>query len=102
LQGARRLLREGKLSYVIAELHHFGLAKMNSTEMGLRRFMEGFGYDTFAMYHSGCLPKLIPRGTRVMSRYILNLLFSAPENIGRLWDSDWFDPSVFPMPSEAK
>ena len=41
LLGARRLLEDRKVPYVIAELHPFGLAKMKSSQMDLRRFMEG-------------------------------------------------------------
>ncbi len=42
LLGARRLLEGCKVPYIIAELHEFGLAKMQSSQMGLRSFMEGF------------------------------------------------------------
>ena len=101
LQGARALLQGCKVPYIIAELHEFGLAKMGSSQMELRRFMKEFGYDTFAIYNSGCLPKLIPPETRVGSTHIMNVLFSTPENVGRLWNFDWFDPSVSPTPPRS-
>lgn len=101
LTGARGLLEGCKVPYVIAELHEFGLAKMGSSQMGLRGYMEGLGYSTFAIYNSGCLPKLIPPGTRVASPYIMNVLFSTPENVGRIWGFDWFDSSVSPVPPQA-
>jgi FkbM family methyltransferase len=101
LAGARGLLNGCNVPYIIAELHEFGLAKLGSSQMDFRRYMEGFGYDTFAIYNSGCLPKLIPPRTRVASPYITNLLFSTPESIGRLWDYDWFDSSISPTPPRA-
>lgn len=101
LSGARGLLEGCNVPYVIAELHEFGLAKLGSSQMELRRYMESFGYDTFAIYNSGCLPKLIPPGTRVASPYIMNVLFSTPENVGRIWNFDWFDSAVSPTPPQG-
>jgi FkbM family methyltransferase len=99
LEGARKLLTGCKVPYIIAELHEFALAKMGSSQMDLRRFMEGFGYQTFAMYNTGGLPKLIPPGTQIRSAAIINILFSTVDCVGRVWDSDWVDPTICPLPS---
>ncbi len=94
LQGARGQLTGRKVPYVIAELHEFGLEKLGSSQRDLRRFMQGFGYDTFVLYFDGALPKLIPPETRLTSRYFLNLLFSTPEDVARLWKIENFDPTM--------
>lgn len=94
LKGASKLLATGKVPYIVAELHEFGLDKMGSSQMALREFMAQFGYETFAMYNSGAMPKLIPRGTTISARYIMNILFSTPDAISRIWTVDAFDQSA--------
>ena len=92
LQGAAGLLRGCRVPFVVAELHPFGLDLLGSSQMELRGFMAGFGYDTFALYYSGALPKLIPPGTLIELPHILNLLFSTPENVGAVWTVERHDP----------
>jgi FkbM family methyltransferase len=94
LEGAKTLLTGCKVPYIITELNEYGLDKMGSSQMIFRQFMEGFGYHTFALYFNGQLPKLIPPGTFINSKWISNLLFSKPEYVGELWGSVDFDPSV--------
>jgi FkbM family methyltransferase len=91
LQGARGLLADHKVPYVITELHDFGLEAMGTSQQGLRDYMQSFGYDTFALYQDGVLPKLIPPGTRITSRYFMNLLFSTPADVAKLWPHEEFD-----------
>ena len=94
LSGAVELLREHRVPYIVAELHEFGLRQLGSSQQALRRFMQGFGYATFALFYDGSLPKLIPPETQLQSRHILNLLFSSVEDVGPLWQSENHQPLI--------
>ena len=94
LRGATGLLAGRKVPYIIAELHDFGLEAMGSSQQDLRRFMSEFGYDTFALYQNGALPKQVPAGTHLTSRYFFNVLFSTPDAVARLWPREDFDATV--------
>ena len=54
--------------------------------------MADLGYDTFLLYHDGSLPKLVPRGTRIESKFFLNVLFSTPDDVAALWKVETHDP----------
>lgn len=94
LAGTVELLRAHVVPYIVAELHEFGLLQLGSSQEDLRRFMEGFGYSTFALFYDGSLPKLIPPQTRLESPNFLNLLFSTIEDVGQLWHSERFQAMV--------
>lgn len=100
LAGARTLLTDRKVPFIIAELHEFGLEKMNSSQQALRQFMEGFGYSTFGLYFDGALPKLIPAGSHLVAPHIINILFSTPEELGKLWPTVPFDPAAAAKPRQ--
>lgn len=91
LTGAAGLLGRRAVPYVIAELHEFGLERLGSSQQALRALMKGFGYDTFALYQDGSLPKLIPPGTRLQPRFIINLLFSTQERVVEAWPVELFN-----------
>lgn len=92
LEGARTLLSGRKVPFVVAELHEFGLAEMGCTQESLRGLMDDLGYSTFGLYLNGALPKLIPPGTRIQSPFIINLLFSTPEQVALYWPAATIDP----------
>jgi FkbM family methyltransferase len=94
LEGAVDLLEAFEIPYIVAELHEFGLAQMGSSQAKLRGFMADFGYDTFLLYYDGSLPKLVPRGTSITSRYFLNILFSTPEDVAALWKQETHHPET--------
>lgn len=94
LTGAAGLLGRSAVPYVIAELHAFGLERMGASQQALRALMKGFGYDTFALYQDGSLPKLIPPGTHLQPRAIINLLFSTAERVAEAWPVEAFDAYV--------
>jgi len=100
LAGARTLLTDRKVPFIIAELHEFGLEKMNSSQQALRQFMEGFGYSTFGLYFDGALPKLIPAGSHLVAPHIINILFSTPEELGKRWPTVPFDPAARVQPRQ--
>ena len=92
LAGATELLREYEIPYIIAELNEIALTQMGSSQAELRGFMAGLGYDTFVLYQDGSLPKLVPRGTRIESNWIINLLFSTADDVAALWRLETHDP----------
>jgi len=94
LEGAGALVRDRAVPFVISELHEFGLAQMGCSQRSLRALMEGFGYSTFLLYPDGSLPKLIPAGTTIQSRFFLNLLFSTPEAVGARWPVEAYEPKL--------
>ena len=92
LEGARQLLTEAAVPFVVAELHEFGLEKMGCSQATFRGFMESLGYSTFSLFFNGALPKLIPPKTRVHSQYFINLLFSTPEMVSEYWPDEAITP----------
>ena len=94
LKGARSLLERHAVPFIIAELHGFGLEKLGSSQRSLRDYMAGFGYETFGLYANGALPKMFPRGTEIRSQWILNLLFSSPDDVASVWRFDDFDCGI--------
>jgi FkbM family methyltransferase len=94
LEGARKLLSNAAVPFVVSELHEFGLAKMNCTQESFRGYMEGLGYSTFTLYYSGVMPKFVPPATKIRSRYIANVLYSTPEQIGKYWPEHFAKPSA--------
>jgi FkbM family methyltransferase len=92
LEGARDLIARHQPRFITAELHQFGLAMMDCTEVSLRGFIEGLGYSTFGMSYAGTLPRLIPTATRIISPVLINLLFSKPEYVGEYWPTAVVNP----------
>jgi FkbM family methyltransferase len=92
LAGAIELLREYEIPYIIAELNEIALKQLGSSQADLRGFMAELGYDTFLLYQDGSLPKLVPRGTRIESHWIINLLFSTADDVAALWRLEKHDP----------
>ena len=93
LEGAAKLLKKCKVPFVIAELHNYGLEKLGCSQESLRGFMEGLGYSTYIIYRDGILPKFIPPATKIHSQYVINLLFSTPEEVGAAWPDEVYTPS---------
>lgn len=92
LEGARELLGECKVAFVVAELHEFGLQKLGCTQAGFRRLMEGFGYSTFGLFYSGAMPKFVPPGTQIQTPFVINILFATANTIAEYWPVVGLDP----------
>ena len=101
LQGARRLLAEHRATFVVCELHEFGLAQMGSSQDALRGFMAEFGYESFVLYYNGRLPHLVPRGTAIRAKHFCNVLFSRAEDVGRYWTAHQHVPGSL-LPGEEQ
>lgn len=94
LLGAAKMLSGCRVPFVIAEYHPFGLVKMGTTPEALRGFMESLGYSTFALYYDGAMPKFIPPGTGLAIPSIVNLLFSTPSEVARVWNRYFHHPGL--------
>ncbi|HLH93739.1 MAG TPA: FkbM family methyltransferase [Xanthobacteraceae bacterium] len=92
LEGARELLRDQQCRFVIAELHSFGLEKMGCNQATFRGLAASYGYSTFALLHSGALPRYFPAGTSIETTYAVNILLSRPEWVAEAWPAAAFDP----------
>jgi len=92
LKGARELVADCKVPFVIAELHEFGLEKLGSSQRRMRAVMEDLGYSTFTLYYSGAMPKLVPKASDIRSPFFINILFSTPEHIAEYWPVATADP----------
>ncbi len=90
LTGAHRFLRRHAVPFVIAELHEFGLRKMGASAESLRALMRDLGYETFVLLHDGSLPKFVPTGTRIASKYIRNVVFTRPDALAAHFESEYF------------
>jgi FkbM family methyltransferase len=94
LEGARKLLAKTAVPFVVSELHEFGLERMGCSQESFRGYMEGLGYSTFTLYYSGAMPKLVPPGTKIRSKFIPNILFSTVEQVGRYWTETIANPGA--------
>ncbi|MGE4063596.1 MAG: FkbM family methyltransferase [Rhodospirillaceae bacterium] len=94
LLGASKMLTGCKVPFVICEYHPFGLDQMGTSAQTLRSFMESLGYSTFAMYYDGAMPKLIPPGTALALPSIVNVLFSTPAAVARVWSTYFHHPGL--------
>jgi hypothetical protein len=85
LRGSAKLLADGRVPFVVTELHEFGLGKMGSNQHAFRQYMAGFGYETFMLHYNGTMPRLVPRNTTIQTKVYCNMLFSTPEAVGACW-----------------
>lgn len=85
LKGASRLLRRNRTPYIISELHSGGLRASGTSSKEMTDFMRASGYETFLLKRDFPLPILLPEGTEISSRYVQNLLFASPVDVGSLF-----------------
>jgi FkbM family methyltransferase len=76
LQGAEPLLRgPSGIPFIIAEINHSALQWMGTSDGALRQYMDGLGYDAWAMQLADPqLVKLEP-GVTVSEQFVFNVLF---------------------------
>lgn len=94
LAGCKGLLKGRKVPLVVTEYHPFGLEKMGSSPQELRGFMESFGYSTFVLYYDGSMPRLIPPGVEIVIPCFVNVLFSTPEALARVYKTYFHHPGM--------
>ena len=84
-RGAERLLREGRVDFIVAELNLPGLTVNGSSQEELRALLLAHGHHAFLLDHDGGLPRLVPPGTAIRQRYTCNILFCRPESLAECW-----------------
>jgi FkbM family methyltransferase len=78
LAGARMLLEQHAVPFVVAEINRFALTAMGTSEAALRGFMTMLGYETYVFQPGqSVLQRLMPEET-VESDYVFNVLFRHP------------------------
>jgi FkbM family methyltransferase len=105
LKGARKLLSQMDIPFIICELNEFGLLQMNSSQQELRGLMLEMGYDTY-IFNIDLIEKniqldpeinekracfvnnnfdnliyLIPETTQLKCHYVFNILFARENNM---------------------
>ena len=88
LLGAEDFLQPQNISYIIAELHEFGLSQFEHSQGSLRRLMQERGYECFTMSADDKIPKLIPPKTKITSKFFQNLLFTTQNALSELWPTE--------------
>jgi hypothetical protein len=78
LTGARKLLEEQSVPFIVAEINRFALTAMGTSEAALRDYMTGLGYET-NLFQPGqsVLHRLKPDETPETD-YVFNVLFRHP------------------------
>ncbi len=84
-RGAERLLREGRVDFIVAELNLPGLTANGSSQEELRGLLLGYGHHGFLLDHDGGLPRLVPPGTVIRQTHTCNILFCRPESLAECW-----------------
>jgi hypothetical protein len=65
---------------------------MGSGQRALRDEMAAMGYDTFLLNYSGALPRFVPLGTTIQSKYFCNILFSKSPMVATCWPTYFHNP----------
>ncbi|MGQ0766228.1 MAG: FkbM family methyltransferase [Gemmatimonadota bacterium] len=83
LVGARRLIANHRIPFIIAEINRFGLESMGASEQMLRGLMRDLGYETW-LFQPGqtFIQRLEPEQTPD-TNYVFNVLFRHPEAAAR-------------------
>jgi FkbM family methyltransferase len=97
LEGATEVLYERKPPYIVAELHEFGLNQLGCSQMSLRTFMAKAGYQTFQIFSDGSRPELVPQDKKIVSNWIINLLFSTEKAVNEAWPEAAPDTAYRPL-----
>jgi FkbM family methyltransferase len=78
LAGARMLLEQHAVPFIVAEINRFALTAMGTSEAALRGFMTMLGYETYVFQPGqSVLQRLMPE-ENVESDYVFNVLFRHP------------------------
>lgn len=79
LVGARELLRQRPIPFIIAEINRFGLESMGVSEGHLRCFMRDLGYETYLFQPGATSCQRLDDNESPESNYVFNVLFRHPE-----------------------
>ena len=79
LVGARGLLTQHHIPFVIAEVNRFGLESMGASERHLRAYMSDLGYETYLFQPGQTFVQRLQPDETPESNYVFNILFRHPE-----------------------
>ena len=79
LVGARGLLRQYRVPFVIAEVNRFGLESLGASERHLRGVMSDLGYETYLFQPGQTFLQRLTADETPETNYVFNLLFRHPE-----------------------
>lgn len=78
LKGAKDLISQYGIPYIICEVNRFGLEQMGTNETQLRAFMESHGYSTYLLTTQAENPIPLLPGQYCETTRIFNILFAKP------------------------
>jgi FkbM family methyltransferase len=76
VQGARRLMGETRVPFIIAEINRYALSQMGTTEAALREYMSGLGYDTCILEGNGTALARPAPGQFLERNDVFNVVFA--------------------------
>jgi FkbM family methyltransferase len=78
LSGARLLLEQHAVPFIVAEINRFALTAMGTSEAALRGFMTMLGYETYVFQPGQAVLQRLTAEQTVESEYVFNVLFRHP------------------------
>ena len=94
LRGARRLLAEPGLEFVVCEINAPRLRVLGCEPDDILDLMTDAGFTPFLMADKGERPIFIPPGTRVLSKFVYNILFARVDRLARYWPAIHFESAI--------
>ena len=85
LSASDEVMRKSMVDFLICELNEPGLANMGHTQTDLLNCARDNGYQVYVPNADASLPRHIPIGCTIESRFVSNLLFSKFETIALYW-----------------
>lgn len=78
LSGARRVLEQHAVPFVVAEINRFALTAMGTSEAALRGMMTAMGYETYLFQPGQTVLQRLMSDQNVETEYVFNVLFRHP------------------------
>ncbi len=85
LRASQNILKQQVVDFFICELNGFALAQMGFSQDDLFACVRNHGYEIYLPQEDGSLPRHLPLGSRLESKYIINLLIAKPQLIPIYW-----------------
>lgn len=78
LTGARRLLEQHAVPFIVAEINRFALSAMGTSEAALRAMMTALGYETYLFQPGQTVLHRLTADQTVETDHVFNVLFRHP------------------------
>jgi len=79
LVGAREIMRQACIPFVVAEINRFGLESMGASERHVREFMSDLGYETYLFQPGRAFLQRLQPDETPETNYVFNVLFRHPD-----------------------